>query len=179
MQVSVDTAFTRALNFTLDYEGGWSDHPRDPGGATMRGITLNTYSLFLKRQASKAELRRISESAVWTIYKTRYWDKVHGDELPLALAVMVFDATVNAGKRNAVRIMQRALNASGKRLAVDGALGPKTIGAAQRAEINKLIDHMSVERMLYHTRIKTFPTFGKGWTRRIFALDRFAQSLVS
>ena len=88
--------FASSLAHVLKHEGGWADHPRDPGGATMKGVTLATYSDWLGRQATKDELRAISDEHLRTIYKARFWDAVRGDELPSGVDYVVFDMAVNS-----------------------------------------------------------------------------------
>ena len=74
--------FATALAAVLKHEGGWSDHPADPGGATMRGVTKRTLEAHLGREMTKEELRNISDAMLSEIYRRRYWNAVRGDELP-------------------------------------------------------------------------------------------------
>lgn len=89
--------FAACLRLTLAYEGGWSDNPADPGGATMKGITLATYSAWLGKDATKAELKAIPQAHIEAIYRHEYWDKVRGDDLPAGLDLVAFDAAANSG----------------------------------------------------------------------------------
>lgn len=102
--------FDKCLAFTLLYEGGWSDNPHDPGGATMKGITLRTYSHVLGRQASITELRNIPSSVVADIYRRDYWDYIKGDILPAGVDLIAFDIAVNMGVGRANQFMARAHN---------------------------------------------------------------------
>ena len=101
--------FPKILSNTLHHEGSWSDHVKDPGGATMKGITLKTYSDYLGRPAMKDELRRIPDDHLEAIYRKGYWDKVRGDELAAispGLAAAVFDFAVNSGPGRAAKALQ-------------------------------------------------------------------------
>ena len=89
--------FERALSLVLEHEGGYVDHPRDPGGATNLGITLDTLSSWLGRVATKADVLALKVSDVGPIYRRRYWDTIEGDELPDGLDYAVFDFAVNSG----------------------------------------------------------------------------------
>lgn len=152
--------FESCLALTLSHEGGWADHPTDPGGATMKGITLATYRQY-RPGASKADLRAISDAEVARIYRQGYWDKVRGDDLPAGLDLVAFDAAVNSGPARGAQWLQKALGVT-----PDGKIGPKTIAAAagQGARaINAACDY----RMAFLRSLKTWPTFGKGWTARV------------
>ena len=154
--------FEYSLAHVLKHEGGWADHPKDPGGATMKGVTLATYSSWLGRQASKDELRNIPDEHLKTIYKTRYWDAVRGDELPSGVDYVVFDMAVNSGPGRAARMLQAAVGA-----APDGAIGPKTLAAVKAQDPDELIVAYQRNRQHFLEALPTFETFGKGWTRRV------------
>jgi len=154
--------FEHSLAHVLKHEGGWADHPRDPGGATMKGVTLATYSDWLGRQATKEELRAISDEHLRAIYKTRYWDAVRGDDLPAGLDYVVFDMAVNSGPGRAARMLQAAVGAT-----PDGAIGPKTLAAVQAQAPAALIAAFQRSRQHFLEALPTFDAFGKGWTRRV------------
>jgi lysozyme family protein len=154
--------FASSLAHVLKHEGGWADHPRDPGGATMKGVTLATYSDWLGRQATKDELRAISDEHLRTIYKARFWDAVRGDELPSGVDYVVFDMAVNSGPGRAARMLQAAVGAT-----PDGAIGPKTLAAVQAQDPAALIAAFQRNRQHFLEALPTFDAFGKGWTRRV------------
>jgi lysozyme family protein len=117
--------FPKILTETLHHEGLWSDHRDDPGGATMKGVTLKTYSDFLGRPATKDELRKIPDDHLLAIYRKGYWDKVKGDELAAispGLAACVFDFAVNSGPGRAAKALQSLCGA-----VTDGAIGANTL----------------------------------------------------
>ncbi len=156
------TRFERCLAITLRHEGGWADHPSDPGGATMKGITIGTYAGWKGRKVTKAELRAISDAEVAGIYRRNYWDKVHGDELPPGLDLVAFDGAVNSGPARGARWLQ-----AGVGVEQDGKIGPVTILAASAAHPGRAINAACDARLAFVQRLKTWPVFGRGWSNRI------------
>lgn len=151
----MNTTFKQALAFTLKYEGGWSDHPKDPDGATMKGITLATFRRF-KPAATKAQLRAITDDMVERVYRVDYWQPIDANALARGLDACAFDYAVNSGVGRARKALK----------AVDGL-------AAVPA-----IKKMCASRMSFLRALKTWATFGKGWTRRVTALEAFCLSLA-
>ena len=166
-------SFPVALAATLRHEGGWSDHPRDPGGATMRGITLRVYSNYLGRDATKEELRSISDDELTAIYRASYWDACRCDDLPAGIDYAVFDAAVNSGPGRAAKLLQASVNVT-----VDGAIGAKTIKAVCDADAIKIIETLCEERLEFLRSLPTFDAFGKGWTSRVNHVRDQAIALV-
>jgi lysozyme family protein len=154
--------FERCLSEILKHEGGWADHPSDPGGATMKGVTIGTFSQFKGRRVTKDELRAISDADLREIYRRGYWNKVRGDDLPYGLDLVAFDGAVNSGPSRGAKWLQRGLG-----VAEDGAVGPQTIAAAQVANVGHVIDAATDARLAFLRNLKTWGTFGKGWQRRV------------
>lgn len=155
--------FSYWLPHILAHEGGYVNHPKDPGGATNKGITQATYDAWrLSRAEWQRSVKDITNDEVAAIYRREYWDRVKGDDLPNGLAYAVFDFAVNSGVSRASKFLQAALGVT-----QDGKIGPATIAAARDAPevatINKLCD----ARMAFLRSLSTFATFGKGWTRRV------------
>ena len=153
--------FPACLAETLRHEGGWADHPKDPGGATNFGVTLATYRRW-KPGATKDDLRRITDAEVAAIYRKGYWDAVSGDDLPAGLDLVAFDGAVNSGPARGAKWLQQALGVT-----ADGKIGPKTIAAAKAAHAEAVIDRACDLRMAFLRGLNTWPTFGKGWGRRV------------
>lgn len=153
--------FPACLAITLSHEGGWADHPRDPGGATMKGITLATYRQY-RPGATKAQLRAITDAEVQAIYRRGYWDAVRGDDLPAGVDLVAFDAAVNSGPSRGAKWLQTALGVT-----ADGKIGPKTLAAADRANRAWVIRTSCDVRLRFLRGLSAWPTFGKGWQRRI------------
>lgn len=119
-------------------EGGWSDDPDDPGGATMRGVTLGTLrrlgiDLDGDGDSDRDDLRRITEAQAAEIFLEHYYRRPRIAELPEPVQPGLFDMYVNAG-RNAVEILQRLVIDMRIEIEVDGLIGPQTIEAAARAQ---------------------------------------------
>ena len=170
--------FPKALAHTLQFEGGWSNNPNDPGGATMKGITLRTYNQYLGRQASQDELRNISDAEVAAIYRKLYWDECLGDALADGLDFALFDAAVNTGPREASRLLQRIVGAP-----ADGVLGAKSLAAVNEyiaaQGLPKLIDAYTESRQAYYRMLPTYVHFGEGWRKRADEVAMLAKSAVA
>ena len=165
--------FDACLAHVLKYEGGWSDHPKDPGGATNYGITLRTYSAWLGRPASKAELRGIAHTEVSAIYRAEYWNAISGDDLPPGFDLVAFDAAVNSGPSRAAKWLQTAVGAN-----ADGKIGPATIAAAGRAGPDAII-RACATRMQFLRSLETWHVFGNGWSARVAATEALALQMYA
>lgn len=163
--------FTNCLPVTLKYEGGWSDHPRDPGGATMKGITLAVYRRY-RPAASKADLRAISQTEVEMIYRAGYWSPIKGDDLPAGVDLAAFDFGVNSGVSRASKYLQRAVGVD-----ADGKIGNVTIAAARSADGKEVIQRLCGQRLSFVRALSTFDAFGKGWSRRIADVEARAVTM--
>ncbi len=156
------STFERAMTLVLQHEGGWSDDPADPGGATNLGVTIGTLSLGLGRPATREEVRALTPASVAPLYRRRFWDAIQGDALPAGLDYALFDFAVNSGPRRAVIGLQRVLS-----LADDGRLGPVTLAALHGREVPALIEALCDGRLAFLRALSTWPRFGRGWARRV------------
>jgi len=130
MQKSV---FTLAHDFTAKWEGGYVNHPNDPGGATNYGVSLR----WLKDEGidtngdgriDVADIRALTPELAARLFKKHFWDTLKLDTLPSFVGIVAYDAAVNTGRGQAIRFLQRACNSfGGDRLPDDGVLGPKTL----------------------------------------------------
>lgn len=139
----------------------------------MKGITLATFTNFLGRPATEEELRNISDAQIYAIYSRNYWDRVAGDRLPFGLDLSVFDMAVNAGVSRAVRMLQEIVGST-----ADGVLGPRTLAAVAEQDVLSLIRQYSEERRRFYKSLKTFPTFGRGWLRRVDEVEAKAKDMA-
>lgn len=156
-----DDRFARSVAFVLKHEGGFVDHPRDPGGATNMGITVATLRDWRGRLTSIDEVKNLTEHEARQIYRMRYWNPVNGDMLPQGVNLSVFDFAVNAGVGRAVRTLQRIVGAPD-----DGAIGPVTMAAVKGIPEKDLIIRFAQARREFYKGLSTFDAFGRGWIRR-------------
>lgn len=164
--------FDKCLDMVLEHEGGYVNHPDDPGGRTNMGITQNTYESYLGRCVSEQEMKDMSKLDVAAIYKKMYWDKVKGDLLPKGIDFCVFDWSVNSGAARAIIALQNVVGAK-----PDGLIGPNTLKAINNANIQVVITQLTEAREDFYKRLSTFDTFGKGWLRRNDKTQNYALEL--
>jgi lysozyme family protein len=167
-----DTAneFSRSLAKVLVHEGGYSNHPADPGGATMKGVTQRVFTEWLAADGKPSrDVRTITNAEVAAIYRKRYWDIAKLDKLAPGVSYVVFDGNVNSGVAQSIKWLQRALQGLGLyQGAIDGIIGQGTILAAAGVNDNDMLVARIIERREAFLRVlKTFKTFGKGWISRI------------
>lgn len=163
----MDRNFAKSLALVLRHEGGYVNHPSDPGGHTNKGITLATFRRYIKPNGTVADLKSISDEQVATCYRRHYWDAVKGDDLPDGIDYAVFDFAVNSGPARAAKYLQAVLG-----VAQDGAIGPITLAAARRANAVNVINRLCDDRLAFMKRITSggkllWNTFGRGWERRV------------
>lgn len=154
-------------------EGGYVNHPADQGGPTNMGITQRTLTMYLAREASAADVENLSRQTARDIYYSYYYIKPGINALPDLLIPIVFDMTVNSGKRG-IKLLQTALDNHGYSVGdIDGKIGDKTIRAAKQAVTNmgnELIKTLVRRRVIYYEGlVKTDDTqrvFLAGWINR-------------
>jgi lysozyme family protein len=164
--------FAECVAIVLKHEGGFVDHPRDPGGATNMGITLRTLREWRGDDSLTVDaLRALTEAQAKEIYLARYWNPIRADELPPGIDLAVFDWAVHGGVGRAARDLQAVLGVT-----VDGAIGRQTIAAAQRADAHEVIRALC-ERRLNHLRSRPhWDAFGRGWARRVREIEEAAHA---
>jgi len=160
--------FARAFEVVVGHEGGLSLDRADRGNwtsgtvgvgelrGTKYGIAAHVYP--------DLDIRNLTLAQARGLYYRDYWLPMRGDDLPEPIAVEAFDAAVNHGVRQATRLMQRALG-----VADDGYIGPVTLGAARNIAPARFVARFNGERLMFYTDLKTWPAFGRGWTRRVAA----------
>ncbi len=166
--------FDDALAAVLEHEGGFVNHPKDPGGMTNLGVTKRVWETWVGKTVSEADMRALTPATVAPMYRKQYWDAVKGDELPSGLDYLMFDFAINAGVSRAIRTMQKAIGTT-----PDGAIGPKTMQALRDAGPDALIAKFSDEKEAFYRSLPTFATFGKGWLRRVAEVKSHAVTLLA
>jgi lysozyme family protein len=166
--------FGEALSLVLHHEGGYVDHPKDPGGRTNMGITQRVYESYLGREVTEEDMRSLSPNHASEIYRRDYWDTVKGDELPLGIDYAVFDWAVNSGPGTVARELQKLVGVS-----IDGVIGPQTLAAVNSEDIPELITKLAERRASFYRRLQNFTVFGKGWINRTSSTKEQAISMAS
>jgi lysozyme family protein len=153
--------FDQAFDILLGHEGGYSNHPSDPGGETNWGIT----KAVARAHGYTGSMRSLPKSTAKAIYRKDYWDAVRAEELPELVRYAVFDAAVNSGTKQSIKWLQQAVNTT-----PDGIIGPKTLAAVRSLDQQELLRKLLAQRLRFFTSLKTWNSFGKGWARRIAGL---------
>lgn len=149
--------FDQAFDLLLGHEGGYANHPDDPGRETMWGVTAQV----ARADGYTGNMRDLPRDRAKSIYRRSYWTPVQADQFPAALRFDVFDAAVNSGPVQAAKWLQTAVGAT-----PDGIIGGKTIAAARQSDPGALARFNGI-RLRFMTDLPTWPTFGKGWARRV------------
>ena len=169
--------YAQCAAITLNVEGRWSDDPHDPGGPTMKGVTIRVFAGFLGVPLTKdnwdevkARLRRITDADMHAIYKRNYWDPIRADELPAGVDLAAFDFAINSGVAQASKCVQRAAGST----RADGHIGMSTLAAVRARNPQVVIRDMMTERRNFLRGLPTFWRFGKGWMVRCDEVERRA-----
>jgi lysozyme family protein len=165
--------FAEALQTVLREEGGFVDHPLDPGGMTNLGVTRRVWEEWTGHPVTVRQMTDLTPVKVAPMYRRKYWDKIKGDELPAGVDLVVFDAAVNSGPGRAAKWLQACVGVD-----VDGDIGPKTLAAVNTFDATQLINDYARRRLSFLLDLPTWKTFGKGWTARIAAVKTEAQAFV-
>jgi lysozyme family protein len=153
--------FDEAFHHLLGHEGGYVNHPDDPGGETNWGVT----KVVARQHGYEGLIKDMPVEVAKAVYRKSYWDAVQADNLPPAIRYAVFDAAVNSGVGTSVRWLQQSVGAT-----PDGVLGPKTLAALQEVNPDGLLRRMLARRLRAMTDMKGWPSFSAGWTRRVATL---------
>lgn len=173
--------YTESLTAVLKHEGGYANNPKDPGGATMRGVTQAVYDAYRRNAGRPTQsVRAISDAELGAIYRGQYWDRVRGDDLPSGIDYAVFDFAVNSGARQAIKYLQQTLG-----ITADGVIGNITLATVRDADPVAVINELCDRRLSFMKRIKHRTTgellwkeFGRGWSSRVAGVRKMAQSLA-
>lgn len=174
--------YDEALDLVLDHEGGFVNHPKDPGGATNKGVTQRVYDAYRRsiKQGTRS-VRHITSDEVETIYRRQYWDRVEGDKLPSGVDYAVFDYAINSGTDRAEKEIQRVVGVT-----ADGQIGMVTLDAINKFDPADLIEKLCDRRLAFMKRIRhrqtkelLWKTFGKGWGRRVAGVRKHALAMAT
>jgi uncharacterized protein (TIGR02594 family) len=171
--------FGRVQPIIEQWEGGYSDHPADPGGATNMGITQEVLREWRGQDVTKDDVKALQRDEARRIYRARYWQPLRCDEMPIALALMTYNAGVNCGIGRGARWLQEALNKQGEGLDADGEVGPLTLSACARVDVTRAVNDFAQVHEAFYRSLPTFPTFGKGWLNRLTDVRSKALAMAS
>jgi lysozyme family protein len=163
-----------AMVALMKHEGGFVNHPKDPGGMTNLGVTQRVWEEWVGHPVDEKAMRALTPAVVAPMYKQKYWDKIRGDDLPSGVDLAVFDCCVNSGPGRAAKMLQRVLG-----VAEDGAIGPQTIAKALSIDSSKLIADYNDARLAFLQALPTWATFGKGWGSRVAQVTTEATNMTA
>jgi lysozyme family protein len=146
--------FDQAFEKLLGHEGGYVDNRADPGGETKFGIS--------KRAYPGEDIRNLTLERAKAIYLRDYWGPAGCDAMPDAVRLQVFDMAVNSGVKAAIKALQKATGET-----PDGVLGPLTLQAVQSMPAARLVARFNGARLALMAELPQWPSFGRGWARRI------------
>jgi lysozyme family protein len=153
--------FDEAFHHLLGHEGGYSNHPEDPGGETMWGVT----KVVARENGYNGLMKDMPTEVAKSIYKAKYWEAVQAEKLPPTIRYAVFDAAVNSGPGTSIKWLQEAVGAT-----PDGVLGPKTLAAINELHPDGILRRMLSKRLRAMTNMRGWPSFSAGWARRVATL---------
>lgn len=153
--------FERAFDLLITHEGGFSNHPDDPGGATMYGVT----EVVARAEGYTGPMRDLSLDFAKQVYRKRFWDACRCDQMPDVIRYPLFDAAVNSGPSQAIKWLQVAVGVK-----ADGVIGPITQQTVNVLPAQVTRQKMIGNRLRFMTNLSNWPSFSKGWARRIAAI---------
>jgi lysozyme family protein len=170
----VAATYEESLRRLLAAEGGYTNHPSDPGGPTNFGITLADFRRHARPGATAADIRAMKVEEAKAIYRVHYWNAVRCDELPAGVDYCVFDYAVNSGTTRAAKVLQRVLARP-----ATGRVDAETLRLARAGDARKIIAAICDERLRFLRGLKTWPVFGTGWSRRVQSVRVAALAMAS
>lgn len=163
----------KAFAAVLQHEGGYVNHPKDPGGRTNLGVTQRAWEEYVDRDVTEAEMRALTPEIVKPFYKKQYWDKIRGDDLPSGVDYAAYDLAVNSGTGRAAKYLQKIAG-----VPADGVIGPKSMEAILSCNPEETVDVLCDMRLEFLQNLPTWDTFGKGWGRRVEEVKAKAAAMV-
>ena len=173
--------FQKSLDSILKAEGGFSDDPRDPGnhlsdgraGCTNMGVTQAAWEEYVGHKVSVADMKALTKEQVGKFYKSKFWDRVQADALPIGLDFLATSFAINAGVGSSAKLLQKCINAI-----PDGMIGPRTLQAIAGVDTKELIEKFSKAKEHYYQMLKTFPIYGHGWLNRVASEKTIALAML-
>jgi len=166
--------FDACLALVLRSEGGFVQNPKDPGGATNLGVTKATYESYVGHAVTVDDIKALTPDTVAPLYKKMYWDKVRGDDMPAGVDYALFDLAVNSGPRQATKFIQNIAS-----VPADGLMGDRTVQQVKTLDPADTVAKLCNERLQFLKQLNTWDTFGKGWQKRVDAVQKRALDMVN
>jgi lysozyme family protein len=158
----VNRNWNKSFDLVIVNEGGYVDNKLDPGGATNWGCTQAVWEGYIGHKVSVDDMKALTKEDVKPLYKKRYWDAIHGDAIPSGLDYCIFDCAINSGVNRSAKIIQEIVG-----VFADGAIGNNTVSAITQLNPVTAINEFCDKRQAFLESLKTFPVFGKGWSKRV------------
>lgn len=167
--------FQKCLDFVLKHEGGFVNNPSDPGGMTNLGVTSRVWEEWVGHPVSEKEMRNLTPLMVRPLYKRKYWDACFADDLISGLDYCVFDVAVNSGVGRSIKLLQSCARAT-----PDGDYGSITSALVKKVSSDpiRIIELYCARRLEFLESLRTFATFGKGWSQRISEVKATALGMI-
>jgi len=163
--------FKECLDLVLKAEGGWVNHPKDPGGETNLGVTKRVWEEWVGHPVES--LKKLTKEDVAPLYEQKYWRPCYCEVLPRGLDFVVFSMGVNAGPGRSVKLLQSAIG-----ILPDGIIGPRTRALISSSNGADIVAKFSEVRREYYKSLKTFPIFGRGWLARVDREEEEALQMI-
>ena len=165
--------WNKSFDLVIVNEGGYVDNKLDPGGATNWGCTQAVWEGYIGHKVSVDDMKALTKEDVKPLYKKRYWDAIHGDAIPSGLDYCLFDCAINSGVNRSAKIIQEIVG-----VFADGAIGNNTVSAITQLNPVTAINEFCDKRQAFLESLKTFPVFGKGWSKRVSEVRTRAIEMV-
>jgi lysozyme family protein len=162
-----------AFAAVLKHEGGYVNHPKDPGGMTNLGVTKRAWEQYVGHEVDEKTMRGLTPEIVKPFYKKMYWDKIRGDDLPSGVDYAAYDLAVNSGVSRAAKYLQDVAGVPS-----DGIIGPKSLEAINACPADEVVDTLCQMRLDFLHRLPTWDTFGKGWSKRVADVEAKALDMA-
>ena len=168
--------FEKCLELLLKHEGGFVNDSRDNGGMTNLGVTIAVWEAWVGHPVTEKEMRNLTPLMVAPLYRKKYWDACRANELVSGVDYCVFDVAVNSGVGRAIKLLQQTVGAT-----PDGGFGSITMALVKKAETDpiNLIERFSARRLEFLEQLKSFPVFGKGWSKRVGEVKETALKMIN
>lgn len=167
--------YDECLRRLLVHEGGYTNDAADPGGPTNWGVTIYDARKYWKPNATAADVKAMPKLVAQQIYRAKYWDALNCDALPAGVDDSVFDYGVNSGIARAGKVLRSVVGLPTS----DWHVTAEVLAAVAKRDAKQVVIAINTERLAFLRSLKTWPTFGKGWSARVAEVHNFSLSLVA